>query len=209
MTKVIETIKKCFEKHPNISSIATVCIILLIMVIAYLIFSPDDNYTSENVNADTKQTTSTADTNSAKQIDYDNLISVVGIVTSVPNSAGGVDINVRWDIISNKDIKYVTFTVAAYNAVDDTVYCEISGNNTANLKLTGPCQSGYSSYVIPETYKSGITSKKYVDNVRLENVWYNKTIEYAKLISVKIEFMDGEIVFVDKDNISKIENFDI
>ena len=92
--------------------------------------------------------------------------------TGLPNSVGGVDLHISYDYISDKEAKYIYFTVTPYNAVNDIVSREIGNKTTAHCKITGPVKKGR-------------------DYGRYSCVWYNNTIEYAKLNMIEIEYMDG------------------
>lgn len=65
-------------------------------------------------------------------------IRVAKIETSYPNSVGGVDLDIYWSNQSDKIIKYITFSVQAYNAVGDAVQCEVRRTSMLYGKSTGP-----------------------------------------------------------------------
>ena len=90
-----------------------------------------------------------------------------------PNSAGGVSVRFQYRNDSDKNIKYVTFTVIPYNAVKDVQKCRTRGRSEANLRLTGPLYAGLSG------------------DCFFENVWYNSTISTVELTKIKIDYMDG------------------
>jgi hypothetical protein len=92
-----------------------------------------------------------------------------------PNSAGGVDVRVRFQNRSEKTIKYARFSVTPYNAVGDVVSCRIRGYSNATLSVTRPVRPGV----------------WYGDDTVWETVWYNSTIVRGQLTSVEIEYMDG------------------
>ena len=104
---------------------------------------------------------------------WSGLVNITGLSTSRPNSAGGVNATINWRNESDNEIKYITFDVEPFNAVDDSVSCEIRRNSSVDLEFTGPFRSG-----------SRNTSTE-------RNVWYNKDIRRAQLNEVEIEFMDG------------------
>ncbi len=58
--------------------------------------------------------------------------------TSKPNSVGGVSVYIYWRNNSGKEIKYLRFYATAYNAVGDTVRCEVTKKSTAGFQITGP-----------------------------------------------------------------------
>lgn len=104
---------------------------------------------------------------------YHSPIIISGLYTSRPNSANGVNISVSGINISEKPIKYITFTVVPYNRVDDIVEDQISGNSKKFCKITGPIGND-------EIYSS-----------EFENVWYNSTISYSEILSIEIIYMDN------------------
>ena len=110
-----------------------------------------------------------------------NLPIVISYInTSNPNSAGGVDLYITFMNISDKTIKYVIFSVEAYNAVDDPVRCNIKNDEYFNGQVTGPIEP----------------LEQHGKNSLCENALYNNSIKYAKIESLTIIFMDNqEIVF--------------
>lgn len=110
----------------------------------------------------------------------DGVCEIYSCTPSEPNSAGGVDISIDFRNLSSKTIKYITFSVTPFNAVDDPVFSEIGSKSTVNLKFTGP--------VNPAISKGEYSSAAWA------TVWYNSTIKYCKIDSVTIEYMDGEIL---------------
>jgi len=105
----------------------------------------------------------------------DSSIKIINYYTSDPNSAGGVDVNIEWKNISNRTVKYAYFRVVPYNAVDDIQECRISKESKQYLSITGPIKPG------------GINGKY----SNWENVWWNYTISYMKIVSIELEYMDG------------------
>jgi hypothetical protein len=93
---------------------------------------------------------------------------------TTPNFAGGVGVRFSFKNTGTKTIKYITFYVTPYNAVDDPVVCSIRLRSEAALQFTGP--------LVPNQVKSYVS---------WENVWYNNSIKYAKLTKVYIQYMDG------------------
>ena len=110
-------------------------------------------------------------------LQLENYLSIYSIETSKPNTANGVDVDVRFSNDSDKTIKYIYFYLTPYNAVDDAVASEIGDKSTTGVGLVGPMESGEQKYIISS-----------------KNVWYSSTIQYALLESVKIIYMDGEEV---------------
>lgn len=115
--------------------------------------------------------------NEIKDINPKELIRITSVTTSEPNVAGGVDLDIKWTNMSDKIIKYITFTAYPVNAVGDIVECTIRTRNKGEFRgqQTGPINKGEGS-------KSG-----YV----YENAWYNNTIIKATIMQIDIEYMDG------------------
>lgn len=91
------------------------------------------------------------------------------------NSANGNMLQWGFQNLSNKTIKYITFTVYYYNAVGDLVEDNISGKTSGTFKITGP--------IDPK------------ENVMFRDVlMYSKTCTKFYISDVKIEYMDGTIV---------------
>lgn len=93
---------------------------------------------------------------------------------SEPNSAGGVDCNITFWSFGDV-IKYITFWVEPYNAVDDVVFCEIKNKSEIKIKYTGPTETSDPTSIV------------------LKNAWYNHTIKTVKINKVKIELINGAI----------------
>ena len=98
-----------------------------------------------------------------------------------PNSADGVNVIIFWKNISPKDIKYVTFTVKPFNAVDDVVYCSISNKADSKLRVTGPVEA---------------RDMEKPDSSVWDNVWYNNTIERIEIVQIDIIYMDNTEVSI-------------
>lgn len=109
----------------------------------------------------------------------ENICEIYQCETSKPNSVGGVNVTFSLNNLSDKTIKYIVLTVTPYNAVDDSVRSEIGNKSTTQIRATGPIE---------------ISKKGDVKSFNVENIWYNSTIKYCKIDSVKIEYMDGEIL---------------
>jgi len=115
-------------------------------------------------------------------------ILITRIDRSQPNSAGGVDLKIGMVVFSEKTIKYIRFTVDAYNKVQDKVRCEILRSSQRIALLTGPYKKGFSTER-PFTW---------------ENMFYNNTIDCFKLVHVEIEYMDGSIETFSEPDIKKL-----
>ena len=115
------------------------------------------------------------------------IIKISYMNTSTPNSAGGVDLYIKWINKSSKTIKYIYFYAEAYNAVNDPVKCEIRRESVVNCSATGPYKSGEGSF------------NDSLNGTHWENVWYNNSITSAKLKQIKIEYMDGTSITLDEE----------
>ena len=113
------------------------------------------------------------------------IIDIMWIETDIPNSVGGVDLRIHWKNNSEKTIKYITFECVPYNAVDDAVFSEIGYRSKFRGIITGPINPGEGTDGGNRTTYGGS---------RWENAWYNSTIRYAKLVGIKIDYMDGSEV---------------
>lgn len=89
------------------------------------------------------------------------------------NSVGGVDINISFKNLSNKTIKYVTFTARFKNSVGDNVYCDIRRTSTMDLEYTGPLYSGRS------------------DRAYWDAAIYAWTCKQIHFDEIEVTFMDG------------------
>lgn len=94
-------------------------------------------------------------------------LRIGGVVVDDINSADGVSIKIFWRNESNKDIKYLTFSVTPYNAVGDKVSSSIGGKITVNCKITGPLPTSSTQIDIRDLdnyfyYYSPVDSWEYV-----------------------------------------------
>lgn len=96
------------------------------------------------------------------------------------NSAGGISIQIECTLFSKKTIKYMYFTVKAYNRVNDVEYCQISNKSTSKLRVIGP--------INPDPNIG--TELTY----NWENIWYNYAIENVKLTSWEVVYLDGTTI---------------
>ena len=88
------------------------------------------------------------------------------------NSLGGLGMRTIFYNASGKDIKYVTFTYAPYNQVNDIVTDQYGGT-IVSKKHTGPIESGAMSIAT------------------FDGIWYDDTITEIILEKVSIDYMDG------------------
>ena len=161
-------------------------------VITIILFLIRSSYVSSHPNKEVKQRTSHIVDSIMEKIDIDlygqkitkegadTLIQLLKVKSSEPNSAGGVDAEITWKNKSKKAVKYLTFHVVAYNAVDDIVMSTIGYDTTRFLKVTGPVSSG----------------AVYGKNTIWENIWYNHTIKHIAVTKIAFEYMDGSKLFL-------------
>ncbi len=89
------------------------------------------------------------------------------------NSADGVEVGVNIEKVTNKDIKYIYSTAYFYNAVGDSVNCEISGKSSKDITYTGPLEDdAWHTF-----YKDTIA--------------WNKTIDRVVFTDFEVVYMDG------------------
>ncbi len=111
--------------------------------------------------------------NFTKDTPEDCPVKVTSYYTGTPNSADGVDVYINWYSESQDEIKYIYFYVTPYNRVDDEQRCEIRDYSTHGCYVTGPFYNGSS------------------DSSYWDCIWYNGDIDYMKIDSIRIEYMDG------------------
>ena len=123
-----------------------------------------------------------------ESVDFRNNIQMLSVYTDAPNSAGGVNLHIKWKNTSDKTVKYVTFACNLYNAVDDMVACDIKNQYTFRGKVTGPIEPG----------------AIYGDNYLWENAWWNNSGKYPKIVGIEIEYMDGTEVEIPESKINEL-----
>ncbi len=121
----------------------------------------------------------------------DRPINVSFIRASTPNSVGGVDINIYWTNTSDKIVKYASFNVEAYNEVGDPVMCTVRRESVRGLLHTGPTDPGHPRGILGT---SGVSS--------WENILYNHSVYMFRLVEIRVEYMDGEVITINGDDLS-------
>lgn len=102
------------------------------------------------------------------------------------DSADGIEVSINFENIYNKTIKYVDFEVTPYNRVNDVAYSTIDGVSTKVIQAV--------DFIAPnESYKA-----------QWKPIWYNPTISYIKINSIKVTFLDNTTISVPKSNIEKV-----
>ncbi len=123
-----------------------------------------------------------------ENVDFTKVIQLLSIKTDEPNSAGGINLYIKWKNTSDKTVKYAYFTCELYNAVDDKVNDTISGSYKFTGKVTGPVQ--------PNEIKGKDTY--------WQNAWWNNSGRYAKIIGIELEYMDGSKITVPTNKIDEL-----
>lgn len=95
------------------------------------------------------------------------------------NSVGGVEWNFKLTNNTDKVVKYVTLEWNCYNSVGDLVYDQITGKSSYSIKYTGPLESGKTTTLLRNT-----------------TLFYSYSYKTAALTKMRVEFMDGTIVYV-------------
>lgn len=121
-------------------------------------------------------------------------ILIIGVTTGSPDTVGGVDVSIAAINRSSKPIKYLDWTLVAYNRVDDPVECRIRRSSEADLRLTGPVAPG-------EPKLEGRPTSAAHDEWMLHGwswgkVWYNATVERAVVKQVEVTFMDNTKIVI-------------
>lgn len=121
-------------------------------------------------------------------------IVVVEHGSTFSNSVGGVSYALGFVNTSDKTIKYLEADVEPFNRVGDKVADRIRGNAKATMKATGPYAPG----------TSNISGMPGMGAPRFGVVWYNGAVACAALVSIRIEFMDGENLSLEGDALRKV-----
>lgn len=121
-------------------------------------------------------------------IDVRNCIQILKLSTGEPNSAGGVDLYIKWKNTSDKTVKYAYFTCDLYNAVDDRVQDTITRSYSFTGQVTGPIKPGQISG----------------NDGCWQNAWWNSTGDYAKITQIKIEYMDETEILIPQSRIDEL-----
>lgn len=90
-------------------------------------------------------TATATEAESTRWFDYTSPFYLVSAPVDV-NSVGGVSVKLRYNNWSDKKLKYIYVTMTPYNQVNDPVACEISGESTKTLRITGPVIPNPESY---------------------------------------------------------------
>ena len=94
---------------------------------------------------------------------------------SVPDSAGGWDLQVTIRNKGNQTIKYIKIPFTPFNTVGDQAYSSIAAKSTVISNFTGPIAPGQAGTFI------------------VEKPWYNIDLGWIETGVIEITFMDGSI----------------
>jgi len=123
------------------------------------------------------------------RIGHPDIAIVLGSAQTVykpgPDPVGGVTVFFDFKNLSNKTIKYITFSFIPYNAVGDAVSCSARYESERSVRFTGPLN--------PQETNKG---------TYFENAWYNNTIVKVVVSKVKIEYTDGSEETIEGSDIS-------
>ena len=144
----------------------------------------------------------------SKGEEFNKLIKIYATEIDM-DSAGGIKVEISWENKSQKEIKYISFTTVLYNRVNDIISSEIGNKTYAYLQQTGPVPYGKGSYYIGNIdYSKDLVRKRFTQTIvsydeymddygkdwadsYWDGVWYNYDGYYAKIVGVKIDYMDG------------------
>lgn len=115
---------------------------------------------------------------------------ITELIPSIPNSAGGVDVRMLAINPSiGKQIKYISLNVSPFNAVGDKVRGQIRYDSDRTVRATGPIEADGKE----RFYK-------------WENVFYNPTIVCFEVNYLSVEYMDGEVIRYDSQDLQGISH---
>lgn len=117
--------------------------------------------------------------------DIQNSVIVKECKLSSPNSVGGCDLDITFENISGKTMKYISFDFDFINAVGDSVPCDVWGWRCYK-KVTGPMHPNVEYYAHWDT------------------IVYNFSAKSVKIRYIYIEFMDGTDLEITEKNLHYI-----
>ncbi len=150
--------------------------------------------------------------------DPTRVIWIENVRTLEPNSAGGVEVRFAWRNLSpTKIVKYAWFDVIPYNAVNDRVASEIGRKVLATLESVGPVAPGHwdgevddpgppreSILWVPKDTTGNTTgAAAYMFDEGWGDVWYNSEIVRVEIRRVRIQYIDGSRVTIERSGVKK------
>ena len=115
--------------------------------------TPNNQYSNPQQNANSSQINPPQNNDTLlglqthSQQEVQNAIRILSIGIYRIDSVGGVEPQVCWRNESQKAIKYIHFYLEPYNAVNDKVSCQISGQSITDCNSTGPFEESPKSQI--------------------------------------------------------------
>ena len=110
---------------------------------------------------------------------------IANVVTDV-DSAGGVSVRIHYMNLSETTIKKATFKLTAYNGVGETIWSQVHTNRGS----------------VERTSVGPVYTKKWRFPEWL--IWYNSSFNCVEIESAKIEYMNGSILRITKEQVDQI-----
>ena len=176
--KKTSSVGKNIAKGCGISVIVFILIFAIIVALALLL--PESDQSSSK-----SEQTSTE--NESEIIVKPSPIAFINRTYEI-DYVGGVQWTFEIKNNSEKEIKYVTLEWSCCDSVGEPIYDDITGKNLVGYKFPGPWESGET-----KRYQTPNTSK-----------FYNHAYAQSKLVTIKVEFMDGEIVDINSKEYTDI-----
>lgn len=117
------------------------------------------------------------------QIKKSGIVLIKCIPIDESEYTNGTGLEIEFINSSQKTIKYIWFTIAGYNKVNDLI-------SKRTVQGVGPLESNNTS------------------KLRFEYVWLTDLIDNIKIIEVKVQYMDSSIKILSKPNTLKLSNYD-
>lgn len=177
--KKASSLGKNIAKGCGISVIIFILIFAIIVALA-LLLPENDQSGLENGQTGTENESEQTNTESEDESEIVLKPSPISFInrTYEIDYVGGVQWTFEIKNNSEKEIKYVTLEWSCCDSVGEPIYDNITGKNLVGYKFPGPWESGET-----KRYQTPNTSK-----------FYNHAYAQSKLVTIKVEFMDGEIV---------------
>lgn len=110
---------------------------------------------------------------------------IANVVTDV-DSAGGVSVRIHYMNLAKTTIKKATFKLTPYNRVGETIRSEIH-TNRGSVERTSVGPVSPNTWQFPEWL-----------------IWYNNSFSCVEVESAKIEYMNGRMLSINKEQVNKI-----
>ena len=187
--KKASSLGKNIAKGCGISVIVFILIFAIIVALA-LLLPENDQSGLENEQTGTENESEQTNTDSEDESEIVLKPSPISFInrTYEIDYVGGVQWTFEIKNNSEKEIKYVTLEWSCCDSVGEPIYDDITGKNLVGYKFPGPWESGET-----KRYQTPNTSK-----------FYNHAYAQSKLVTIKVEFMDGEIVDINSKEYTDI-----